>query len=412
MQMTERNPVVIGVVVLAVMVAVTAAGLTITRDDLLDGYEVTAQFADANGLRVGDQVLVAGVRAGRVRDLAIVDGHVEALLQVEEVELPRDARARVILRTLVGTRAVALESPSGDFSDLLADGDVIPLDRTTTTIDVPEFGDVSEELLTEIDSEAFNDFLRSVTTLTEGQREEVASLVDGGTRLTRVVNEQEAQIRDLLRQLRGVGSTLNARDAELISIIDDFDVALGRLAERREDIRRLFRETTAASDVAADLVVGARSRLDSILTELHQDLELINANQVSLAEALAYSGDSILGFSSIALAAGGVEVPWGDVFATSLGPAGVDILAGCGGLIDQQLDTILGPDPRPCSERENITFPDDVNPPDDRQGPAVPLPSPLPDLPLPSSTSEARHPVDTVARRLLPPVELSGEVGP
>lgn len=409
MQMTERNPVIIGLVILGVIVAITAAGLMITRDDLVEGYEITAQFADANGLRVGDQVLVAGVRAGRVLGLEIVDDHVEATLQVQEVDLPRDTTARVVLRTLVGTRAVALEAATGDYSVLLGEGDVIGLDRTSTTIDVPEFGDVSEELLTDIDSEAFNEFLRSVTALTEGQREEVADLVDGGTRLTRVVNEQETQVRELLRQLRGVGSTLNERDAELISIIDDFDVALGRLAERREDIRRLFRETTAASNTAADLVVDTRSQLDSILTELHADLEIINDNQMNLAEALAYSGDSIVGFASIALAAGGIEVPWGDVFVTSIAPAGVDVLVGCGGLVDQQLDSVIGPDPRSCEEQENITFPDDVNDPDDEQGPELPTPD-LPELPGPlsSSSSEVRLPADAVARRLLPAADPTG----
>jgi phospholipid/cholesterol/gamma-HCH transport system substrate-binding protein len=409
MQFTERSPVVIGLIVTVVMVVVTALALSIERSDFIGGYEVVAEFSDANGLRVGDQVLVAGVRSGRILDLDIAGDRIEARLQIEGVELPADTTARVVLRTMVGTRAVALDVVGDLDGPLLEDGDVIPLERTATTIDLPEFGEASDELLTEIDSEAFNTFLRSLTDLTEGQRAEVADLIDGGTRLTSIVNDQEEQIRELLRQLRGVGSTLNARDTELISIIDDFDVALGALAARREDIQRLFRETNLASADAADLIAATRADLDAILTELHEVTAFLDEHQLNLAEGLAYIGDGIQGFASIGFAVGDVPVPWGDVFVTGLGPASVDVIAGCGGLLDRQLDQILGPDPRSCAEQENQSMPGDVpgRNPDDPQGP--PLPElPLPQLPqLPGLSAADRSPVDAVARRVLPvlPIE-------
>jgi phospholipid/cholesterol/gamma-HCH transport system substrate-binding protein len=407
MQFTERNPVIIGLIITAITVVISVLGLSIQRSDLVGGYELTAQFADANGLRVGDHVLVAGIRSGRVLALEIVEDRVEARLQVEDVDLPADTTARVVLRTLVGTRAVALE-PGDDFDgELLAEGDVIPLDRTQTTLDVPEFGEASDDLLTEIDSEAFNTFLRSLTDLTEGQREEVAGLVEGGTRLTTLVNDQEAQIRDLLQQLRGLGSTLNSRDDELISIIDDFDVALGELAEQRDEIRRLFREGNAASLAAGDLIVATRGDLDAILSEVHLIVDILDENQRNLAEALAYSGDSIQGFASIALAVGDTPVPWGDVFVTGLGPASIDVLAGCGGLIDQQLDQILGPDPRTCEEQENQTLPEDARRDEGEPGTSGPQ---VPDLPipeLPGLSQSSRSPVDAVARRLLPATEIA-----
>jgi phospholipid/cholesterol/gamma-HCH transport system substrate-binding protein len=402
MQLTERNPVFLGIIATALIVLFTFVALSVQRSDIVAGYEITAEFSDANGLRVGDQVMVAGVRAGRVLGLEIVEDRVEARLQVTEVDLPADTTARVVLRTLVGTRAVALDAGS-DYDDLLGEDDRIPLERTSVTIDVPEFGEASDELLSEIDSEGFNLFLRSLTDLTEGQREEVAELIDGGTRLSRVVNEQETQIRELLRQLRGVGETLNSRDAELVAIIDDFDVVLGQLGDRRADLQRLFRETNRTSADVADLIVDTRTELDSILDEVHRITAVLNDNQMNISEGLAYVGDAITGFASIAYA-GPVEVPWGDVFVTSLGPVGVDVLLGCGSLLDQQLDTVLGPDPRSCEEQEHDTFPDDVRGPAPGQGPQPPIP----ELPL-SQSSERRSPVDAVARRLLLPAELGAE---
>jgi phospholipid/cholesterol/gamma-HCH transport system substrate-binding protein len=145
MQLVERNPVIIGIIITAITVVITVLGLSIQRSDLVSGYEVVAELADANGLRVGDQVLVAGVRSGRVLSLDLAEDRVEARLQVEGVDLPaRTTQARVVLRTLVGTRAIALEAPGGMDGPLLAEGDVIPLERTFTTLDLPDFGEASD----------------------------------------------------------------------------------------------------------------------------------------------------------------------------------------------------------------------------------------------------------------------------
>lgn len=357
MQLSERNPVIIGLVAVGLLLLFAVAALTLQRADFTGGYSLVAEFEAANGLREGDQVSVAGVPVGRVSSLEIVDDHVEALLRIDGEELPADTVAVIAPQTLVGKRDVELEA-GGDYSQLLVDGDRIPLERTQVEVDVPEFADASEELLGEIDAEVLNTFLGSLTTLTEGQRDEVAQLVQGGTRLTEVVQRQDERIREVLVQLQGVGETFNGRDDELIRIIDDFQVSLSALNDRRTEISRLFDETTETSRVTADLIAATRGDLDAVLDELHADTEKVTRHQLELAEALAYAPDSVGGFSSIAFA-GQERVPFGHVFVSSLGVLGIDVLVGCGGLVDQQLDLILGPDPRSCEEQEVDTFPED-----------------------------------------------------
>ena len=395
MQFIERNPVVLGVIALAMLVAVSVAALTVQRADFAGSYSVIVEFSDANGLRLDDPVTVAGANIGRVSTLEIVEDRVEVTLLIEGVDLPAQTAALITPRTLVGKRAVELET-GDDFAQLLADGDRIPLAQTTVYTDVPQFGNASDELLSEVDAEALNRFLQALTELTEGQRDEVALLIEGGTRLTDVVNTQEQPIRELLRQLRSLSITLNSRDDELISIIDDFEVVLGRLAARREDIRRLFSETREAAATGADLVATIRPDLDAVLDEVHRDIAILDRHQMDLAESLAYLPDSIGGFASIAFS-GDVKVPYGHVLVQSLGPAGVDQIAGCGGLIDQQLDQLLGPDPRSCEQQDNDSFPDDQEEPDTNPIPDLPIDPP----PAPAAAS-GRLPVDVVARRLVP----------
>lgn len=396
MRFTERNPLVLGLVAAALLAAVTVAALTLQRTDLTAGYTVAAEFVDANGLRTGDSVLVAGVRAGEVEDLQIDGDRVVATFSIAGTELPSATRAEIVLRTLVGRRVVEL-STGDDFSELLEDGDVIPLARTSVATDVPEFGDVSEELLSEVDSAALNTLVRSLTDVTRDQRAELALLVEGGTRLTGVVTDQEEQIRRLLRALRGVSETLAASDADLVAVIDDVGRVLDSLATRREDVRRLLRETNETSATAADLVADTRGQLDRILHEVHADLEVVSRHQVVLAEALAYAPQAVGGFAEITRS-GAELVPYGKVFVTSAGPLGVDVLFGCGGLLDQALDPLLGPDPRTCEEQTNRAFP--------RRDPGE-QPTVLDQMPdgagaQAGQPSPDRQGLDAVARRLLP----------
>ncbi|WP_370326180.1 MCE family protein [Euzebya sp.] len=402
-QFIERNQIVIGVITAVLIVVTIVASLSVTRQDIGGGYTISASFADANGLQAGDVVLVAGIRAGTVTAIDIGDDHVEAEMQVDGgIELPSTTRAEITLRTLVGKRGVILDTGNDFEGELLVEGDHIPIERTTVTTDVPELAETADDLLGEIDSDALNMLLVNVADVTRGQRERVADLVDSGTDLTELVNSQETQIRELLRNLSTVSQTLESRDDELIGIIDDLDVALGNLAARRADLQALLAETQRTGAVTADFVVGVREDLDAILDELHLDLEIVSRHQVDLAEGLAYAGDSLIGFSSIGFA-NGQPVPWGHVFVNAAGPANVDLLVGCGGILDQQLDVLLGPDPRSCEEQTNQTLPDDS--PNPEEGDDGPIPG-LPDLPIltgdgPIHREPQRLPIDVGPRSLI-----------
>ena len=393
-QFIERNQVVIGTISAILIVATLVASLAVTRNDLTGGYTITASFEDANGLRTGDLAVVAGIQAGTVTGLEIVGEVVEVSMEIDgDVELPVDTRAEITVRTLVGKKAVNLIP--GDFSgELMTAGHEIPIGMTDVVLDVPQLAETAEDFLTEIDSEALNTLLVAVSDVTRDQREEVARLVDSGTDLTELVNSQEDQIRLLLRNLSTLAQTLESRDDELIAIIDDLDVALANLANRRADVQRLLQETRDTSTVTADFLARVRADLDAVLDEVHIDLEIVNRHQVDIAEALAYIGDGIVGFSSISFAQG-EPVTWGHVFVTSLGPVGLDIIAGCGGIVDQQIDLILGPDPRTCEEQGSDTFPDDL----DDDGGDGDGGAPIPDIPL-DIIPAAAPPIERAPQRL------------
>ncbi|MDQ1375769.1 MAG: phospholipid/cholesterol/gamma-HCH transport system substrate-binding protein, partial [Actinomycetota bacterium] len=75
----DRNPVVIGITSITILAIVVAGAFAVGLLHVLEkSYTVTGVFKDAAGVRGGDDVRVAGVKAGRVVKVKAdrVHGHV------------------------------------------------------------------------------------------------------------------------------------------------------------------------------------------------------------------------------------------------------------------------------------------------------------------------------------------------
>jgi phospholipid/cholesterol/gamma-HCH transport system substrate-binding protein len=355
MSFSERNPVVVGVVFVVVLTALMAGAFFLNRSVLKGGYTVTIELSNAAGLSSGDRLLVAGLRAGQVKSLEMGEGKVNATVQIYDARLPGDVTARVKQITFLGRRVIEL-NPDGEVPENLpnplSDGDTIPLARTDVPPDVIGITEDVGNFTGGVDAKGLDTLLASLTDVAADQRQRVAELAEGATRLSQVVSEKDQQITQLLDRLQTVSEAVADRDDELISTIDNFGSTLDRLASRRRDIRQLIESTAASAGTAADLAEDQRAEIDRILEELHSTAAILSRHELDVAEQLAYAGDAIRGFAGIG-EAGELKVPWAHVFVTSAGPIGLDFVGGCGGLIDQALDDILGPDPRSCAEQAN-----------------------------------------------------------
>src|SRR5439155_14193647 len=161
----ERNQRVIGLVGVVALLAASGFALLLSGGVFARTYRVTAIFSDAAGIAPGDRVTVAGLPAGTVKAVRIQGGEVAMDLAVGRgVQLPADSRATVVVETLLGKRAVQLVA--GPPGGRLRDGSVIPLDRTTTPVDITQLNDISVNLLQHSDARALDDFLAEVTKAT------------------------------------------------------------------------------------------------------------------------------------------------------------------------------------------------------------------------------------------------------
>jgi phospholipid/cholesterol/gamma-HCH transport system substrate-binding protein len=345
----ERNQLIIGIFATIFVLGGSTFALLLSGGVFAQTYTVEARFSDAAGIKQGDEVQVAGLKAGRVSGVEISGGEVVVTLDISDsVEMPADSKAEIVVETLLGRKSVMLLP--GTSSEQLADGDEIALEDTITPVEVTDLADTSVRLLEESDAEAFEQFMVEVTRITKGKKTQVTDLISGFADLTEAVDSRRAELARLLDSLNTLSATFAERDDTLVSLIDNYDVVLANLADRTGDLQELLESTDSASHEVASLVRRNRGRLDSALEGMRVTLRTLDAHQADLAAAIPYLEQAVRGYSSVGYSQG-TPNRWANIFVQSLGPVGIDAIAGPCGALDQALDQLLGPDPRDCDER-------------------------------------------------------------
>src|SRR5439155_14361689 len=117
----------------ALCVAVFLQFFGYTKEKLTLGtpYTVQAVFPDAGGMIVNSDVREAGLRVGKVKDIALRNGNAVALLELDRGHAPIYRDATVLLRdkTPVGEHYIDL-FPGRPSAGRIPSGGVLPLGHT------------------------------------------------------------------------------------------------------------------------------------------------------------------------------------------------------------------------------------------------------------------------------------------
>ncbi|GAA0933848.1 MCE family protein [Pseudonocardia zijingensis] len=277
-----RNPVstaVIGLLVIALVVVVAFNGPAIFGG----GTTYRAEFREAAGLTAGDMVTVAGVEAGRVRDVELAGDRVLVTFNVTEAWVGDRTSASIGIKTLLGAKTLALD-PQGD-RELDADA-IIPLARTSSPFDVIEAFDGLSGTLDQIDT---GQLAESLTTLSDTFRDtppEIRGALDGLSRLSTTIASRDEEIRRLLAGTHELAGVLADRNADVEKLLKDGNLLLGELQRRRDAIGRLLDGTIALSEQLRGLVADNEEQLRPTLEQLDRVAALLQRNRDSLGAGM------------------------------------------------------------------------------------------------------------------------------
>jgi phospholipid/cholesterol/gamma-HCH transport system substrate-binding protein len=337
----DRNPIVIGVAsVLVIALAVGAAYWVGVSHVFQPTYPVSGVFSDAGGISGNDPVLIAGVKVGRVTHVramqqpglcarAIPDpnvvtpqgpssGCVLVNFRVNKgIRVGSDAHAQIILQTLLGNRALSLTGPvTGPFMDNLPQASrVIPIDRTEVPFDIFDLTTVATRSIEATDTGKLNQLINQLANVTQGQRNQITTLLTSVSQVSSTLNARQAQVKDLIDRADKLSGQLANKDQTLVALIDQSQGILTEIQRRRNDISVGLTSANAAVAQLDSLISRDKANIDAVLSSLHPTLNTVSARQANINQALASLGP---GLYTQGLAAS--HGPWADVFIKAIGP--------------------------------------------------------------------------------------------
>jgi phospholipid/cholesterol/gamma-HCH transport system substrate-binding protein len=326
------NPYVIGLVSIFVIAFATAIAFFIGIEHVLEhAYPVKAVFSDASGIRVGDDVVVAGVKSGRVTSVKAdrAAGNVIVSFVVNNgVDLGSDTHAEIALKTLLGTKFVRLTGNvvKPYLADAPKERRLIPKDRTKTPFDVFELTKIGTETIEATETDKVNKFITELADITQGKQDTVRELLDGITRLSSAINQRDAQLRELLDRADTLSANLAQKDETLVRLIDESQAILDYVQRRKGAIAGSLDSSTTALEELARLITVNQANLDSILTTLHPALGIVAKHEADLNKSLG-----VLGQGSLGLATASAHGPWQDIYVREIGTSFICLLSGATG---------------------------------------------------------------------------------
>ena len=310
----ERNPVIIGAVSLVAIAALVMVAFRAQDLPVIGGGDTYyAAFSEAGGLKVNDEVRIAGVRVGKVEDIALDGDHVRVTFRVKtDSSFGSETGAAIKVKTLLGAMFLSLQ-PAG--SGQLADRSEIPVRRTTSPYDVVEAFQGLAETSEAIDTDQLADSLTVLADLTRNTPDEFREALDGVSRLSATVSSRDVQINSLLRNLGRVSQVLDERDQDIVTLMNDADVLFRSVVARRDAVHDLLVSTSQLSQELTLLVRQSRADLKPALTHLESVVAVLNKNEDNLDNSLRLMEPFYRVFAST-LGTG----PWFDTYIQNLPP--------------------------------------------------------------------------------------------
>jgi phospholipid/cholesterol/gamma-HCH transport system substrate-binding protein len=253
----------------ATVLATGILAMTIANLQLGPKATYTAVVSDATGVSPGQDVRIAGVRVGEVKDVRVATADHSAGPATAEIEfqvlkssvLTEGTEVTVRYRNLVGERYLALSQGTGA-PTALADGATIPLSRTHPALDLTVLFNGFKPLFAALSPKDVNELSGLIIQTLQGEGGDIDALLSRTASLTSAVADRDAVIGRTIDNLNAVLGTVDAHDQHPLQRFTS------GLAADRETIGRSLSGINDLSAETADLLVSTRPTVKDDIAQL------------------------------------------------------------------------------------------------------------------------------------------------
>jgi phospholipid/cholesterol/gamma-HCH transport system substrate-binding protein len=246
-----------------------------------------AVFSDATGVVKGDDVRIAGVKVGSVKEVEIVDRS-RALVSFDVADdsvVTKSSTATIRYRNLVGQRYISLTQGVGDLDRLPAKS-TIPMDRTEPALDLTVLFNGFKPLFRALSPTDINKLSGEVIRVFQGEGGNFNQLLTSTASLTNTLADRDRVIGQVIDNLNEVLATLAGRDKQLSELIIEFKDFMGGLVEDKDAILGSLESISTLAEETSDLAVGIRPAFVRDVKGLRQVAGNLNKGRGEIDRAL------------------------------------------------------------------------------------------------------------------------------
>ena len=242
---------------LTAVAAVVLAGLLVAgaafvvRQIFFGPKTITAYFTSATAIYPGDQVRVSGVKVGTIKSIEPQGTQAKMTLHVDrDVPIPAEAKAVIVTQNLIAARYVELTPAYRTSGPAMADGAVIPVQRTAIPVEWDEVKSQLMRLATDLGPNA-----KVSTPAISRFIDSAADALDGGN---------GDKLRQTIAQLSGVARTIANGSGNIVDIIKNLQTFVTALRDSNIQMVQFNNRLATLTSVVND----SKSDLDAALTDL------------------------------------------------------------------------------------------------------------------------------------------------
>jgi phospholipid/cholesterol/gamma-HCH transport system substrate-binding protein len=280
---SERNTFVIGAVGLVTLGAVILAALEYQKLPFINqGRTVSAYFADTGGLRTGNGVEVSGYPVGKVSSIELDGPGVLVTFKVaKKVHLGDRTEAAIKTKGLLGSKIVDVTPRGGGRLD-----GAIPMDRTVSPYQLPDaLGDLATTI-SGLNTDQLSGSLATLARTFANTPPDLKIALQGVARFAETLDARDAQLRSLLDNANKATSVLAKRTDQVVSLVRDTNALLAQLRTQSAALGRIATNISAVSQQLRGFIGENRQQLRPALDKLNGVLAIVDARKERLHEAI------------------------------------------------------------------------------------------------------------------------------
>jgi phospholipid/cholesterol/gamma-HCH transport system substrate-binding protein len=259
--------------------------------DIQSSRNYKAVFSDATGLVKGDDIRIAGVKVGSVKNVQVVD-RTHALVSFNVADdsiVTRSSTATIRYRNLVGQRYIALSDELGGGAGgagRMEPGETIPVSRTSPALDLSVLFNGFKPLFQALSPSDINKLSYEIVQVFQGEGSTLDSLLRHTASVTQTLADRDAVIDSLIDNLNQVLDHLGDRDQQLSTLITTFRTFVHGLSGDRQAILDSLDQISGLSVQTAGLLQGIRSPFVHDVDQLRKVVGTADANKAELDRAM------------------------------------------------------------------------------------------------------------------------------